>query len=106
MLVLQHQQPRQLPKNIFPNPVSDILNIKIEEESKDNQQAISNAKNKKETVYDIRLYDGQSNLLRQSSTKGGTIQFNVSNLPDGIYYLHVYDGVNSTPEIQQIIVEH
>ena len=33
-------------------------------------------------------------------------QFNVSNLPNGIYYLHVYDDVNSNPEIQQIMVEH
>jgi hypothetical protein len=33
------------------------------------------------------------------------VQFNVSNLPVGIYYLHVYDGVNSKPEIHKIVVE-
>ena len=54
----------------------------------------------------VRLYDGQGNQLRQQTAKGGTVQFNVSNLPYGIYYLHIYDGVNSKPEIQQIMVEH
>ena len=30
---------------------------------------------------------------------------NLSTLPVGIYYLHIYDGISSTPEIQQIMVE-
>ena len=34
------------------------------------------------------------------------MMFNVSALPNGVYYLHIYDGVNNTPEIQQIMVEH
>ena len=37
---------------------------------------------------------------------GGEVQFDVSNLPNGIYYLHVYDEVSETPEIRQIMVEH
>jgi hypothetical protein len=56
--------------------------------------------------YDLRLYDGQGNLLRQQQIRGGAVQFNVQNLPDGIYYLHIYDGVNAKPEMQQIVVEH
>ena len=35
----------------------------------------------------------------------GTVQFNVSNLPKGNYLLHIYDGVSSKPEIQQIMVQ-
>jgi len=92
----------------YPNPVSDVLNIEIDEEeitkTKSLEQTAKVAKTI-ETVYDIRLYDGQGNLLRQTTTKGGKIQFNVSNLPNGIYYLHVYDGVSETPEIRQIMVE-
>ena len=57
-------------------------------------------------ICDVRLYDGQGNLLRQQKTKGGTVQFNVANLPDGIYYLHVYDVINGKPEMLQIMVEH
>jgi hypothetical protein len=71
---------------VYPNPASDILNIEID------QEAIAQAKAVEETLtddkafktditYDIRLYDGQGNLLRQQKTKGGTVQFNVSNLP-------------------------
>ena len=40
-------------------------------------------------TYDIRLYDGQGNLLRKTSAEDGMVQFNVSNLPDGNYYLHI-----------------
>jgi len=57
------------------------------------------------TDFDVRLFDGFGNLVRQTATKGGSVQFNVSNLPVGIYYLHVYDGVSDKPEIYQIIVE-
>ena len=48
----------------------------------------------------------KNNLLRQQKTKGGTVEFNVSGLTDGVYYLHVYDGVSETPEMRQIVVEH
>ena len=82
--------------NVYPNPVSDILNVEIDPP----------ANLKTPPTYDIRLYDGMGNLLRQSFSKGGTVQFNVSALPDGIYYLHIYDGVSNTPEMQQIVVEH
>jgi len=84
------------PSPAYPNPVSDVLNIDLS----DSKTQGSNF------TFDVRLYDGQGNLLRQTSTKGGTVEFNVSNLPDGTYYLHIYDGVSSTPEMKQIFVEH
>ena len=89
----------------YPNPVSDVLTVDIDEIAEssatgDQRQEAPNP------ACDIRLYDMQGNLLRQQKTKGGTVQFNVSALPDGIYYLHIYDGVSETPEIQQIMVEH
>jgi len=89
---------------VYPNPTDNMLHIEQDTEAFD--QSTSDKNVKTPTTYDIRLYDGQGNLLRQQTTKGGTILFNVSNLPDGIYYLHIYDGVNSTPEIHQIMVEH
>ena len=95
----------------YPNPTNNILNIEIDAEAialiESMEQTITGDKQfKSEPTYDIYLYDGQGNLLRQQKTKGGTVQFNVSNLPNGIYYLHIYDGVNNAPEIQQIMVEH
>ena len=81
---------------VYPNPVSNILYIELNPP----------ANLKAPPTYDLRLYDGQGNLLQQRSANGGTVQFNVSALPDNIYYLHIFDGVNSTPEIHQIVVEH
>ena len=87
------------PSPAFPNPASDVLNIEV-------GQTDAAKANGKDYTYDVRLYDEQGNLLRQTTTKSGTVQFNVSNLPVGIYFLHTYDGVNSKPEIQQILVDH
>ena len=96
---------------MYPNPATDVINIEIDAEAiaqaKALEQTLTDGKQlKTEQTYDIRLYDGQGNLLRQQKTKGGTVQFNVSALLNGIYYLHVYDGVSDTPEMRQIVVEH
>jgi len=60
---------------------------------------------KTQCTFDVRLLDAQGNLLRQTFTKGGTVEFNVADLPIGFYYLHVYNGVDSNPEVHQIMVE-
>ena len=75
----------------YPNPVNDILTVEIE-----NQAA----------NYDIRLYDINGAIRRQATSKGNNVEFNVSNLPNGIYSLHIYDGTNNKPEMQTIIVQH
>jgi len=79
---------------VYPNPVSGILSIEIDQQTAGRSIA-----------YDIRLFDGHGNMLRQTTTRGGTVQFNVANLPVGIYYLHIHDGVSREPVIQQIVVE-
>jgi len=90
---------RQSPAYIvYPNPVNDILSIEM-------QQTISNTN--KPLRYDIHLYDIQGNLVRNTNTtKAGTVQLNVTNLPDGNYFLHIYDGVDATPFMKQIVVKH
>jgi len=87
------------PSPAYPNPTSNVVNIEVGKSSSAKSQGSS-------LTYDVRLYDGQGNLLRNANSKGGTIQFNVSNLPNGVYYLHLFDGVSNMPEIHQIIVEH
>ncbi|MDR2234018.1 MAG: trypsin-like serine protease [Tannerella sp.] len=85
----------------YPNPVSDVLNIEVKTKDAVSARSIAAAS------YDIRLYDGQGTQLRQTVTKGeSNTQFDVSGLPNGTYYLHVYDGVNAKPEMYQIIVKH
>jgi Zn-dependent metalloprotease len=95
----------------YPNPTSNILNIEIDAQAitrvKALEQTTTGGKQLKiDPAYDIRLYDGQGNLLRNAKTKGGTVQFNVANLANGIYYLHIYDGTGNKPEMRQIVVEH
>ncbi|MDR1153179.1 MAG: T9SS type A sorting domain-containing protein [Bacteroidales bacterium] len=95
----------------YPNPASDILNIEIDQQAAAQAQSLrqtsTGAKRlKTEPAYDIRLYDYQGNLLRHAKIKGGRIEFNVANLPNGIYYLNIYDGIHDKPEMRQIVVEH
>ena len=91
----------------YPNPVDDVLIIDLDAFAAANppgQSPIGAAR--LSPTYDIRLYNGQGNLLQQQKAKSGTVQFDVSGLPDGIYYLHIYDGINSKPEMHQIVVKH
>lgn len=99
------------PYSYYPNPVSDILNIEIDAQAVLNAQSqqpnlSSGTPLKIDPLFDIRIYDGQGNLLRQTFSKGGLVQFNVSSLPDGIYYLHIYDGLGNNSFMAQIVVEH
>ena len=92
------------PIKSFPNPVSDVLNIEIESEA---TAELKNSRSLKvDPTFDIRLYDGMGNLVRQNSTRSATMQFNVNSLPNGTYYLHVYNGIYEKPVVKQIVVQH
>lgn len=84
---------------IYPNPVSDILNINLQSDKQINSGA-------NEGYYIINLFNGLGSLVKQVSTKGDKTQINVSNLPNGYYYLHIYFGENKKPEIHKVIVKH
>ena len=88
----------------YPNPVDDVLTVDINALA--SQFASGAGRQAQAPVFDIRLYDGQGNLLQQQTAKGGTVQFNVSNLPDGMYYLHIYDDAENKPIMETIVVEH
>ena len=91
---------RSTPSLVYPNPVDDVLYVEVGSSANENIQSAV-------TVYDIRLYDGNGTIVRQTSHRGsGTVRLDVSSLPNGIYYLHIYDGANRTPEMHQIIVRH
>lgn len=85
---------------ISPNPVHDILTIEI------NTRSITNEQLQTPITFYIHLYDSHGNLLRQTTSKRGNTEFNVSALPNGIYFLHVYNGISKTPEIHQVVIEH
>jgi len=83
---------------LYPNPVNDMLYVDLDK--------ITNIQNKTTVTYDIRLYDSQGNMSHQAKSQSGIVQFNVSNMPDGIYFLHISDGVSTTPDIHKVIVKH
>jgi hypothetical protein len=55
---------------------------------------------------EAKLYNQSGNHVRSLTFFGDKTQMNVSDLPAGIYYLHVFDGAGEKPEIRQIIVQH
>ena len=86
---------------VYPNPANDIIYIVTEKEESSQLQSPKNDK-----TFDVRLYDAQGILQRQSNTKSNKIQFNVSNMQNGIYYLHVYDEIRIKPDIHKVIITH
>ena len=97
----------------YPNPTSNTLNIDIDPVSymQAKSSLLQPSTKTAKTIntvpdFDIRLYDGQGNIVRRTQSKGGSVQFNVSNLSTGIFYLHIYDGISKKPHIQQVVVEH
>ena len=88
----------------YPNPVSDILNIKIDTED-DSSSMLEYSKNKSSVKeYLIKLYDGSGNMLQSKTSKEETLQLNVSKYPAGYYYLHIFDNINKDSEGKQIVI--
>jgi hypothetical protein len=63
---------------VYPNPISDIVNIKM------NEQLTG--------IKLIRLVGPSGNELRKLTTQLLTVKFDVAGLPKGIYYLQVIHG--------------
>lgn len=85
---------------VYPNPATDVLNVNLQSSS--DMQTFSANK----TTYQIRLFSGKGTLVKQTSTSGEEIQLNVSNLPNGYYYLHIYTDNENKPEIHKVIINH
>ena len=82
-----------------PNPVDNILTIDL-------TQATTNAfenQTTSEIIFNVRLLNAQGMIVRQQRTQAATIQFDVSNLPEGTYYLQIEHG--GEIEKHQIIVQ-
>ncbi|MDR2037984.1 MAG: fibronectin type III domain-containing protein [Bacteroidales bacterium] len=95
----------------YPNPASNILNIELDTEKyaliNEERQMVSGigSLSSKTAIFDIRLYDNLGNMLRRKSSKGERVKFSVSDLPSGIYFIHIYDGTGEKPSVERIIIE-
>ncbi|MDR1951507.1 MAG: T9SS type A sorting domain-containing protein, partial [Bacteroidales bacterium] len=54
-------------------------------------------------MFDIRLFDKHGNVVRQTKASSGKVEFDVSRLSEGTYFLHI-EG-NGKLHKEQIIVE-
>jgi len=100
---------------VHPNPVSNVLTIDLTQVEtpeaftstplSDRVRASTSASTRANTneVFNIRLFNAQGMIVRQQRTSAATIQFDVSNLPEGTYYLHIEHG--GEIEKHQIIVQ-
>ena len=101
--------PAPPPAIVYPNPAVDILHIEIDPIAFNKSSGLEGAEERavmQQPDYDIRLYDSQGNLVRQASSQSSKLSFNVSNLPNGIYFLTVSVGINDKPSIQRVIINH
>ena len=88
-------QQRAIP---FPNPVSDILFVNLEQ-----SRSYSGNRGRSTSLFNIRLFNAHGMIVRQKRTQATTIQLDVSNLPEGTYYLHIEH--NGDVEKHQIVVQ-
>jgi hypothetical protein len=88
----------------YPSPASSVLPVQIIPHPE--QVAVRTGRNAVDLKYDIRLYDRNSNAVRQLATEEEQFQFDISDLPNGNYSLHIYDDIDDTPIVQQVIIEN
>jgi hypothetical protein len=98
----------------YPNPVDGTLTVDILVD----QQALANALAavsssgsfssalSQNPVFQIKLYSSTGTLVKETTSPAGAVTIDVSNLPSGTYFLQVYDGAQSEPLTQTIIVSH
>jgi hypothetical protein len=81
---------------IFPNPASSQLTIGLSA----NQANESNFKTETDlesdidsaTDFEAKLYDPFQQLVKSGASQNGLVNFNIADLPNGIYYLHLISG--------------
>jgi hypothetical protein len=81
---------------IFPNPASNQLTIGLSS-SQPSQSNINIETNEGSDIdltadFEARLYDSFQQRVRSASSQNGVVNFNVADLPNGIYYLHLING--------------
>ena len=94
--------------SVYPNPANNILTVEIDEEAAAliRENRLGSQSNKITPTYDIRLHNIMGVIVRSEKTKDTKVEFDVSNLPNGFYFLYVYDGIIPTPEFHTVVVSH
>jgi hypothetical protein len=85
----------------YPNPTNDILHVDL------SQLGIPSSQKAQNVTHTVYLYDASGNL-KQSKTVNdeAMVEFNISGLISGLYYVHVHNNVTRETKIERIVVEH
>ncbi|MBD9165538.1 MAG: T9SS C-terminal target domain-containing protein [Parabacteroides johnsonii] len=89
----------------YPTPASQTLYVDFSSIGQQPAQAFSSTA-VQQKHYDVRLFNLQGALVRTAQSAGERISLDVSGLPGGNYFLHIYDGKGEKPVVQQVIVSH
>lgn len=90
----------------YPNPVDQTLFIEIDNPEENILSSFSALPSSAESIYDIRLFNIQGTLLRSLKSSGGQTSVDVSNLPNGNYFLHIYKDSETIPVTHKIVIRH
>ncbi|MDR2773632.1 MAG: T9SS type A sorting domain-containing protein [Tannerella sp.] len=87
---------------VYPNPVSDVLNIELDENAIEKLTESGSIKGKIDV--DIRLYAQSGVMVRSIISSDKKTQLDVSGLPDGVYFLHVSSGITKNPDVITVVI--
>jgi len=89
----------------YPNPASDLINVEIAAETVAKVKSLLKSATA-DPVFNIKLLEGQGAVQHCAVSNGKSVQFNVSGLPNGIYYLEINNGVSKKPKSIKVTVKH
>ena len=94
-----------------PNPVGSSLTVSIEVDEAvyaRQRPGSSSVLRAVEPVpmFELKLFSNSGFLVRQTSSAAGVVSIDVSTLPNGFYFLHVYGNDKTTPRVAKIVVKH
>jgi hypothetical protein len=92
------------PLRVHPNPSNDYLNITIENSKPEEKELATQTAVPTSGEYQIKLYDAYSQVRRTATTRGGSLQLDTRQLPNGVYYLHATQGREVIR--RRVIVQH
>ncbi|MDD4116224.1 MAG: hypothetical protein PHG27_11645 [Massilibacteroides sp.] len=91
---------------VYPNPVSNVLIIDLASLTEKDIQSIKQ-NNISKTSYDIYLYNLMGSTVKRTKVSDKQqVRMDVTNLPDGYYYLIIDDKSGNESEKQTIIIKH
>lgn len=92
---------------VYPNPVDQTLYINIAEPESNALNAASVGQQQSVLgSYELRLFNIQGMLVRSLRVSDKQTSMDVSGLPDGNYFLHIYHDGLKDPEIHKIVISH